>query len=102
MLLPPPPGGTPSKNQFFLTVQRRVPVFFNISRHLRDKYFDIVWEYHPPQGPPQMEPPKINFLMVQRMVPVFFDISRYLRNKYFDMVWGYHPLGDLPKWIPQK
>ena len=63
MLLPPPPPppGEPPQKSIFLTIQRRVPVFFNISRHLRDKYFDIVWEYHPPQGPPQMEPPKINF-----------------------------------------
>ena len=41
--------------------QLRVTVFFDISKYLRDKYFDIVWEYHLPWAA-QMDPKKINFL----------------------------------------
>ena len=89
----------PPKINFF-TAQLRVPVCYDISRYLTDKYFDIVWGCPPPGtsknqvfewlnlgcqfalisadiyqknilvkfggaipwGPPQMDPPKINFL----------------------------------------
>ena len=36
--------------------QARVPVFYDISRYLTDKYFDIVWECHPPRDPPKWNP----------------------------------------------
>ena len=29
--------------------QARVPVLYDIRRYLTDKYFDIVWERHPPE-----------------------------------------------------
>ena len=33
--------------------------FFLISTFLREKYFDVVWGYHPPpQGPPKIDPQK--------------------------------------------
>ena len=80
--------------------QLRVPVFYDISRDLTDKYFDIVWECHP-RGPLQMDPQKSIFFTAQLRVPVFYDISRYLTGKYFDIVWGCHPPGT-PKWTPQK
>ena len=35
--------------------QGRVLLFFDISRYLTDKYFDIVWECHPPRELPQMD-----------------------------------------------
>ena len=38
-----------------------MPVFFDISRYLRGKYFDRVWGTNPAETP-QMDPPKINFL----------------------------------------
>ena len=40
--------------------QARVLLFFDISRYLIDKYFDIVWGATP-QGPPQMDPQKSIF-----------------------------------------
>ena len=33
--------------------QAQVPVFFAISGYLTDKYFDVVWGYHPHRGSPQ-------------------------------------------------
>ena len=60
----PPPRGPPQmdpRKSIFSAAQLRVPVFYDISRCLTDKYFDIVWGCHPP-GTPQMDPPKINFL----------------------------------------
>ena len=50
----------PPKINFFYA-QLRVPVCFDISKDLTDKYFGIVWGCHPP-GTPQMDPSKINFL----------------------------------------
>ena len=45
----------PQKSIFF-TAQARVPVCFDISIYLTDKYFDIVWGCHPPRGPPNGSP----------------------------------------------
>ena len=49
----------------FLMAQARVPVLFDISGYLTDKYFDIVWGWHLPGDPfkwtPQMEPQKSIF-----------------------------------------
>ena len=39
------------KNQFFFTDQARGPVFFDISRYLKDQFFDIVWGCHSPRNP---------------------------------------------------
>ena len=75
-------------------------MFFDISRYLTDKYFDIVWGCHPPGTPPNV-PPKINFLISSTWVPVCFDIRRYLTDKYSDIVWGCHPPGN-PQMDPQK
>ena len=50
---PGTPQNGPPKNQFFERAQGRVLLIFDISRYLRDKYFDIVRGCHPPQGPPQ-------------------------------------------------
>ena len=69
----------------------RMTVFSDSSRYLRDKYFDIVWGYHIPWGPPPNGPPQKS-LTAQARVPVFFDISRYVTDKYFDIVWGATPL----------
>ena len=56
----------PPKKSIF-TAQLRVPVCFDISRDLIDKYFGIVWGCrHPPPPPPpgdlQMDPSNISFL----------------------------------------
>ena len=80
--------------------QGRVLLFFDISRYLTDKYFDIVWGATP-RGPPKWTPQKSIFRTAQARVLLFFDISRYLTDKYFDIVWGCHPPGT-PKWTPQK
>ena len=40
--------------------QDKVPVFYDISRYLTDKYFDIVWGCHPLGDPPN-GPPKNQF-----------------------------------------
>ena len=40
--------------------QARVLLFFDISRYLTDKYFDIVWGATPPGTPPN-GPPKNQF-----------------------------------------
>ena len=37
----------------FLTAQARVPVFYDISKYLMDKCFDIVWGYLPKNSPHQ-------------------------------------------------
>ena len=50
----------PPKINFFYA-QLRVPVFYNISRYLAHKSFDIVWGTSPKTPLPQMDPPKINF-----------------------------------------
>ena len=47
------------KKPIFCTAQARALVFFDISRYLRDKCFDLVWGCHP-QANPHMDPPKIN------------------------------------------
>ena len=100
MGVPPPPRTPPNgppKNQFFERLKLRVPVFYDISRYLTDKYFDIVWNATPPPGTPQMDPPKINFLNGSARLLLFFDISRYLTDKYFDIVWGCHPPREPPQ-----
>ena len=53
------PPGTPQK-LIFGTAQARMLLFFDISRYLTDKYFDIVWGCHPPRTPPN-GPPKNQF-----------------------------------------
>ena len=57
-----PPPREPPKNQLFerLNLECQL-VFYDISRYLTDKYFDIVWGCHPPEDFPN-GPPKINFL----------------------------------------
>ena len=69
--------------------QHRVQVCYDISRYSTEKYFDIVWGYHPPGTPPN-GPPKSQFFewLKQGWVPVWFDISSYLTDKYFDIAWG--------------
>ena len=60
----PPPWGLPQMDppkSIFSTAQLRVPVFYDISRYLTDKYFGVVWGCHQPGDPPN-GPPKINFL----------------------------------------
>ena len=89
-----PPKWGP-KNQFFERLKLGCYFFFDISRYLTDKYFDIVWGYHPPRDPPN-GPPKNQFFEWLKLEFYFFDISRYLTHKYFDIVWG------LPKWTPRK
>ena len=42
----------------FLMAQARVLVFFDISRYLTEKYFDIVWGCHPLLGDPPTRPLK--------------------------------------------
>ena len=77
------------QKSIFWTAQLRVPVFYDISRDLTDKYFDIVWRCHP-RGPPNA-PSKINFWMAQARVQVFCDIRRYLTDKFFDSTfWRFH------------
>ena len=51
------------RESMFLTAELWVPVCFDISRYLRDKYFDIVLG-HPP-GDPQMDPQQTIFLTAQ-------------------------------------
>ena len=49
------PPKCPIKNQFFESLNQGAR-FFDISRYLTDKYFEIVWGYQP-----SGDPPKINF-----------------------------------------
>ena len=85
------------QKSIFRTAQARVPVFYDISRYLIDKYFDIVWGCHALGDPPNGLAKNQCFLTAQLRVPVFYDISIYLTDKYFDIVWGCHPPGDPPK-----
>ena len=64
--------------------QTSLPVCFDISRYLTDKYFDIVWGCYLPRGPPKRSPQKSMFFTAQLGVPVGFDISRYLTDEYFE------------------
>ena len=94
-----PPGTPPKwgpKKSIFLMAQARVLLFFAISRYFTDKYFDIVWGCHPPNGPP-----KIN-LNGSTWVPVFYDIRRYLTDNYLDIFWGCHIPPGTPQMDPQK
>ena len=43
----PPENGAP-KNPFFEWLKLECYFFFDISRYLTDKYFDILWGCHPP------------------------------------------------------
>ena len=58
--------------------------FFDISRYLTDKYFEIGW------GTPR-RPPKNQLFEWLNQGCYFCDISRYLTDKYFDIVWGTNP-----------
>ena len=49
------------QNQFFELLNLGSQLFFDISRYLAYKYFDVVWGYHIP-GYPQMDSRKNNFL----------------------------------------
>ena len=59
----------------FLMIQRMVPVFFDISRYLRNKYFDMVWGYHPLGDLPKWIP-KNEFFNGLTKGASFFYISR--------------------------
>ena len=65
-----------------------MPVLFDISSYLTDKYFDIVWGCHHPGDPFKWTSQTSIFWMAQARVLLFFDISRYLTDKYFDIVLG--------------
>ena len=77
--------------------------FFDI-RYLRETYFDVVWGTAPPQGPPQIDPPIINFFLISSSLgnSFFFDINTYQTKEYFDIALGCHPPGTCPKWTPQN
>ena len=93
----PPPRGPPKwtpQKSIFGTAQARVPVFYDISRYLTDKYFGIVWGCHAPGDPPKWTPQKSIFCRAQAKVAVFYGIRRYLTDKFFDIVYGWHPPGD--------
>ena len=76
-------------------------MFYDISRYLTDKYFDIVWGCHL-LGDPPIDPPNINFFNGSAIVPVFYDISGYLTDKYFGVVWGVPPLQGPPQMYLQN
>ena len=79
-----------------------MPVLFDISGYLKDKYFDIVWGYYDPWEPPQINPSKNQFFEPRNFgCQFFFDISRYLIGKYFDIVWEYHLHGYPPNGPPK-
>ena len=46
-----PTNGPPKIN--FSMAQLSVPLFYDNSRYLTDKYSYIVWGCHPPRGPPK-------------------------------------------------
>ena len=55
----PPPRDPPKwtlQKSMFWTAELRVPVFYDISRCLTDKYFNIVWGCHPAGYPPNWPP----------------------------------------------
>ena len=74
-LLRDPPKWTPQTSILPLT-QFKVPVFFYISGYSRDKFFDVVWGYHPSRGTP-----KNQFLIGSSYGTTFFDISTNLRDE---------------------
>ena len=91
-----PPKWAPKKSIFW-TAQAKVLLFFDISRYLTDKYFDIVWIHSPKD-----RPKKSIFWTAKASAIVFFFffyIRRYLREKYFDIVWG--PTPEALKWTPK-
>ena len=69
----PPQNGAP-KHQFFEWLKLKCYFFFDISRYLTDKYFDIVWGCHPPPGTPQTDPQKSIFEWL-KLKCYFFLIS---------------------------
>ena len=85
----------PPKSIFWMA-QLRVPVCFDISRYLTNKYFDIVWGCHPPGTSPNGPPKNIIFWTAQLRIPVFYDIIRYLTDKYFNRQIFWHSLGGHP------
>ena len=73
-LLQKPPNMGPLK-LIFLIAQARVTVFFDISRSLSDKCFDILWGTIAPRGP-QMDPQKSIFVWLNlEHISVFFFLS---------------------------
>ena len=54
--------------------QARVPVFYDISRYLTDKYFDIVWGYLRKNSPTRNKPPEIYFFEWLKLLNKYFDI----------------------------
>ena len=96
---PPPPGippNAPPQKWIVWTAWLKVPVCFDVSRYLTDKYFDIVCGCHPPNGPP-----KSIFGITQARPAVCIDISKYLTDKYFGVLWECHPPGS-PQMHPPK
>ena len=56
--------------------QARALLFFDISRYLTDKYFDIVWGCNPlPPGIPPNGPPKNQFFEWLKLELYFFLMS---------------------------
>ena len=62
--------------------------FFDISRYLTDKYFDMVW------GCRSLGTPQNQVFKQLNLGCHFVDINRYLVDKHFGVVWGYPSLGD--------
>ena len=81
--------------------QARVSVFYDISKYLTDKYFDIVWGCHPPETP-QMDLPKNQIFerlnLVCQSVLISADIYLTIILTEFG---GATPLGT-PQMDPQK
>ena len=71
-------------------------MFFDISRYLGNKYFDIVW------GATSMgHPKKLYFERLNLGCHCFLITVGYLIHNYFDVVWGTTP-PEKPLMDPRK
>ena len=65
-----------------------------------DKYFDLVWVYHPPEAF-QMDSQNLFFEQLGFGTSFFFLISKNLIGKCFGIFWWYQPPRTL-KWTPKN
>ena len=75
---------------FFMT-QLRVPVCFDISRYLTDKYFDIAWGCHTPGDSPKWIPQNQFLLRLNLGCQCFMISAEILQTNIFTLLfWRFH------------
>ena len=77
------PQGNPSNGPQTLLFKRfNLRTVLNVGRYLKDKYFDIVWEYHPAKKILKIAPKLQIFKRLKTAKPliVFISLNNYEKN----------------------